>query len=128
MFLASANDGSVAAYDTETGVEKWRFYTEGPVRCAPACWRGKVLVGSDDGYLYCLAAQTGTQVWKFRGAPPDRPDRRHLPELKAPDVPAPKSEWRLPAGMPQGRDKIILDDWGPIVPGGWKECANESSH
>jgi parallel beta-helix repeat protein len=51
-----------------------------------------------------------------------------LPEIKAPDVPAPKSEWRLPAGMPQGRDKIILDDWVPIVPGGWKECANESSH
>lgn len=44
-----------------------------------------------------------------------------LPEIKIPDLPAPKSAWRLPAGMPQGRDKIVLDDWGPVVPDGWKE-------
>ena len=44
-----------------------------------------------------------------------------LPEIKIPDVPKPKSAWRLPAGMPHGRDKIILDDWGPVVPAGWKE-------
>jgi len=78
MFLASPNDGSVTAYDTDTGAETWRSYTEGPVRCAPACWQGKIYVGSDDGYLYCLDAQTGNVRWKFRGAPPDRPDRRQL--------------------------------------------------
>ena len=38
LFLGSQNDGSVTAYDTETGAEKWTFYTESPVRCAPACW------------------------------------------------------------------------------------------
>ena len=38
MFLGSQNDGSVTAYDTATGAEQWEFYTEGPVRCAPACW------------------------------------------------------------------------------------------
>ena len=78
LFLGSPNDGSVTAYDTETGAEQWKFYTEGPVRCAPACWKGRVYAGSDDGYLYCLEAATGNVVWKFRGAPPDRPDRRHL--------------------------------------------------
>lgn len=40
MFLGSPNNGSVTAYDTETGAEKWKFYTEGPVRCAPAGWKG----------------------------------------------------------------------------------------
>lgn len=44
-----------------------------------------------------------------------------LPEIKTPDLPAAKSAWRLPAGMPHGRDKIVLDDWGPVVPVGWKE-------
>ena len=44
---------------------------------ASACGRGKVLVGSDDGHLCCLDAQTGKVVWPFRGAPQDRPDRRH---------------------------------------------------
>jgi len=78
LFLGSPNDGSITAYHTETGEEKWRFYTEGPVRFAPACWEGKIYAGSDDGYLYCLDAQTGSAVWKFRGAPADRPDRRQL--------------------------------------------------
>jgi outer membrane protein assembly factor BamB len=78
LFLASQNDGGVTAYDTETGAEKWKFYTEGPVRCAPACWKNRLYVGSDDGYLYCLDAATGTLAWRFRGAPKERPDRRQL--------------------------------------------------
>ena len=78
LFLGSPNDGSVTAYSTDTGEKKWTFFTEGPVRCAPACWKGKLYVGSDDGYLYCLDAGTGAVVWKSRGAPADRPDRRQL--------------------------------------------------
>ncbi len=78
MFLASPNDGSITAYHTETGNEAWRFYTEGPVRCASACWNGRVYAGSDDGYLYCLAAESGSLLWKFRAAPADRPDRRQI--------------------------------------------------
>jgi outer membrane protein assembly factor BamB len=78
LFLGSPNTGSITAYDTGTGQERWRFYTEGPVRCAPACWNGKLYAGSDDGYLYCLRAESGELAWKFRAAPADRPDRRHL--------------------------------------------------
>ena len=78
LFLASPNDGSLAAYDAQTGAERWKFYTEGPVRCAPACWKGRIYAGSDDGYLYCLDAPTGAVLWRFRGAPTDRPDRRQL--------------------------------------------------
>ena len=32
LFLGSPNDGSVTAFDTGTGEEHWKFYTEGPVR------------------------------------------------------------------------------------------------
>ena len=78
MFLGSPNDGTVTAYSTETGDQKWKFYTDGPVRCAPACWKGKVYAGSDDGYVYCLDGLTGALVWKFRGAPLERPDRRQI--------------------------------------------------
>ena len=38
LFVSSPNDGSVAAYDTETGARRWRFFTEGPVRFAPVAW------------------------------------------------------------------------------------------
>lgn len=69
MFVGSMNSDSVTAYSTETGAEKWRFYTGGPVRFAPVAYKGKLYVGSDDGYLYCLDALNGKLVWKKRGGP-----------------------------------------------------------
>jgi len=78
LFLGSPNDGSVRAFDTATGEERWRFRTEGPVRFAPVVAGGKLYAGSDDGHLYCLDAATGALLWKVCGAPANRPDRRHL--------------------------------------------------
>ncbi|MBM3890584.1 MAG: hypothetical protein FJ388_15840, partial [Verrucomicrobia bacterium] len=78
LFVGSALDGSVRAFDTETGGQRWKFYTEGPIRFAPAGWRDRVFVGSDDGWLYCLDAASGSLRWKIRGAPENRPDCRHL--------------------------------------------------
>ena len=34
--------------------------------------RNRLYFTSDDGYLYCLAADTGALRWKFRGGPADR--------------------------------------------------------
>ena len=78
VFVGSSHDGSVRAFDTKTGAFRWTFFTEGPIRCAPLGWKNKVYVGSDDGYFYCLNAETGKELWKVRGAPDDRPDYRHL--------------------------------------------------
>lgn len=72
LYVPSMVTDTVTAYDTETGTEKWRLYTGGPVRFAPIVHRGKVYFGSDDGYLYCVDAAGGTLVWKFRGGPSDR--------------------------------------------------------
>ena len=36
MIVGSTSNDSVTAFDTETGAEVWRFYTNGPVRFAPA--------------------------------------------------------------------------------------------
>ena len=78
MFIASSVDGSVAAYDTQTGELIWTYYSEGPVRLAPVAWRDRVFFGSDDGYLYCLHAASGKLLWRVRGAPAERPDYRQL--------------------------------------------------
>ncbi len=78
LIVASPNDGSVTAFDTETRSEIWRFFTGGPVRLAPVAANGKVYAGSDDGYLYCLSANSGQLLWKIRAAPEDRPEYRHL--------------------------------------------------
>ncbi|MEX0700600.1 MAG: PQQ-binding-like beta-propeller repeat protein [Planctomycetales bacterium] len=72
LFLGSNVDDRVIAYDTRTGRELWSFHTDGPVRFAPAVWKDRVFAVSDDGFLYCLAAEDGKLLWKFRGGPADR--------------------------------------------------------
>jgi outer membrane protein assembly factor BamB len=72
MFVGSSRNDSVTAYDTDTGAEIWRFYADAPIRMAPAGWFDKLFVASDDGYLYCLNAEDGALLWKFRAAPTDR--------------------------------------------------------
>jgi len=75
LFFGSPNDDSVTAINTGTGAMQWRFVSEGPVRFAPVIWKGKVYFGSDDGFLYCLSAKDGRELWKFRAGPVDK---KHL--------------------------------------------------
>ena len=72
MFVGSSRNDSVMALDTDTGAERWRFYTNGPVRLAPVAWRDRVYFGSDDGCLYCVAADQGRLLWKFQAVPAER--------------------------------------------------------
>lgn len=72
LFAGSPSNDSISAIDTETGAEKWKFYTDGPVRFAPVAWKAKVFAASDDGCLYCLDAATGGLLWKFRAVPSGR--------------------------------------------------------
>ncbi|MBL7188884.1 MAG: PQQ-binding-like beta-propeller repeat protein [Phycisphaerae bacterium] len=72
LFVGSPCNDTVTAINTETGVEKWKFYTDGPVRFAPVAFKSKVFAASDDGCLYCLNAATGKLLWKFRAVPSNR--------------------------------------------------------
>lgn len=72
MFIGSMVSDRVTAYDTDSGKELWRFYTEGPVRLAPAVSNDLVYFVCDDGYLYCLNAANGEIEWKYFGAPFDQ--------------------------------------------------------
>ena len=70
-FFGSSADDKVYALDAATGETRWTFFTCGPVRLAPAVWRDRLFVGSDDGYLYCLGVRDGRLLWKVRGGPAD---------------------------------------------------------
>ncbi|MEK6259188.1 MAG: PQQ-binding-like beta-propeller repeat protein [Planctomycetota bacterium] len=71
LFFGSAADCKVVALDAATGQEKWTFFADAPVRFAPAVWKDRVFVVSDDGYLYCLAAADGSLQKKWRGGQSD---------------------------------------------------------
>ena len=69
LYFGSSADGKVYALDALTGETRWTFFTDGPVRFAPAVWHNRVFVAGDDGHLYGLDADTGQLVWKVRGGP-----------------------------------------------------------
>ncbi len=72
MLVPFNDSDKLVALDTETGMQQWAFYVDGPIRFPAAAAEGNVYFSSDDGYLYCLDIATGEQVWKFRGGPSDR--------------------------------------------------------
>jgi outer membrane protein assembly factor BamB len=72
IFVGSSANDSVTAINLKSGVQRWRFFAEGPVRFAPLVHKGKVYFGADDGALYCLDAKTGSLEWRFVAAPTAR--------------------------------------------------------
>jgi quinohemoprotein ethanol dehydrogenase len=75
VMFSSGPEGAVYAVDAGTGTEVWKFEPEvdpdsmrkaccGVVNRGVAVWRGKVYVGSLDGYLYALNANDGSVAWK----------------------------------------------------------------
>ncbi|HPM79323.1 MAG TPA: PQQ-binding-like beta-propeller repeat protein [Candidatus Anammoximicrobium sp.] len=69
VFFGSSVDHQVRCLDLHTGEEIWRFFTDAPIRLAPSVAAGRVYVGSDDGYTYCLDAESGSLAWKQRLGP-----------------------------------------------------------
>ncbi|NNE91283.1 MAG: PQQ-binding-like beta-propeller repeat protein [Verrucomicrobiales bacterium] len=71
LYYGSSVDHQVHCLNLETGETIWTFFTEGPIRLAPTIHEGKLYIGSDDGYAYCLDAGDGSLVWKMRPGPSD---------------------------------------------------------
>lgn len=69
LYVGTSAEGKVYGIDAASGRTRWQFFTDGPVRFAPAVWQDRLFVASDDGYLYCLDARSGTLHWKLRAGP-----------------------------------------------------------
>ena len=54
MVYFGSPDGYLYALDSQSGAEKWKFQTGGPVGTSPAVSEGVVYFGSEDGYLYAV--------------------------------------------------------------------------
>lgn len=64
VYFGSSSSDQVYCLDLASGKTRWTFFTDGPVRLAPSLSDGKLYFGADDGFVYCLDAATGMQVWK----------------------------------------------------------------
>lgn len=69
MFIGFNDQDKVVALDLNSGKEIWHFYADGPVRMPLAANRGKLYFTGDDGFCYCLDANSGALLWKKLLAP-----------------------------------------------------------
>jgi outer membrane protein assembly factor BamB len=71
ILITGTSDGRfVHALSSETGKELWRFNTQATVWASPfISGNGKVVIPSNDGYLYCLELITGSEVWRVKVGP-----------------------------------------------------------
>ncbi len=72
LFVAAVDSHTLHALDASTGGMLWSYTTGARIDSPPTYFRGLVLFGSADGYVYALRAGDGILAWRFRAAPMDR--------------------------------------------------------
>jgi len=72
VFFAAIDVHTIHALDASTGKPAWTFTAGGRIDSPPTIYKGRVLFGSADGWVYCLRADDGVLVWRFRAAPRNR--------------------------------------------------------
>lgn len=63
VYFAVEND--VHAAGTSSEEIEWSYETDGTIDSSPTVVAGTVYIGSDDGHLYALDAETGEESWSF---------------------------------------------------------------
>ncbi len=71
VFVGDVDAHTLYTLDDSTGETLWTFTADGRIDSPPAYYRGSVLFGSRDGWVYCLRAADGALAWRFK----DLPDR-----------------------------------------------------
>jgi outer membrane protein assembly factor BamB len=66
VLVVGCVDRHLYGLDAKTGVERWRFPTEGVVRSSPQVTAQTVYGASSDGHLYALELESGRLLWKYR--------------------------------------------------------------
>ncbi|MBL9115973.1 MAG: PQQ-binding-like beta-propeller repeat protein [Verrucomicrobiaceae bacterium] len=69
VFVVQVDRHTLHAINAATGKPSWHYTTGGRIDSPPSVWKGRVVFGSADGWVYCLKAKDGELVWRFRGAP-----------------------------------------------------------
>ncbi len=72
LFVASVDRHTLYALEKDSGKMAWNYSAGGRIDSPPTIYKGRVLFGSADGYVYCLRATDGALVWRFLAAPTDQ--------------------------------------------------------
>lgn len=69
VIVSCVDTHRIISLDSRNGKTRWVFTAGGRVDSAPTIYRGLVLFGCTDGWIYCLRLSDGEQVWRFCAAP-----------------------------------------------------------
>jgi outer membrane protein assembly factor BamB len=72
VFISSIDEHTVTALDASDGKTIWNYVADGRVDTPPTIYKGLVLFGSMDGWVYCLREADGQLAWRRRVAPRER--------------------------------------------------------
>lgn len=72
VLIGNEADHALQAFALETGALRWTFVADGPFRFAPAVADGVVYAAADDGVLHALELASGSERWRYVGAPSPR--------------------------------------------------------
>jgi len=72
LFASLVDEHHVICLDAANGTKRWEYAAGGRIDSPPTYFRGSVIFGSADGWVYCLRAADGRLAWRFRGAPKER--------------------------------------------------------
>ena len=68
-FVSQVDAHTLHALDAATGKPAWHFIAGGRIDSPPTYWKGRVIFGGKDGWVYCLRASDGALIWRFQAAP-----------------------------------------------------------
>ena len=71
-FVADTEGHRVVALSLADGKERWSYVAGARVDTPPTICGRLALFGSTDGWIYCVTAETGELVWRFRASPADQ--------------------------------------------------------
>ena len=72
LYVAAVDHHTLHCLEAATAKRLWAFTAGGRVDSPPTIHDGLALFGCADGWLYCVRADTGELVWRYRAAPDER--------------------------------------------------------
>jgi outer membrane protein assembly factor BamB len=72
VFASLVDEHHLVCLDARDGRKLWEFAAGGRIDSPPTYWRGSLILGSADGWVYSLRAADGQLAWRFRAAPEER--------------------------------------------------------
>jgi len=72
VYVASIDAHPLPALDAEDGKGLWSYTAGGRIDSAPTFYRGYIIFGCADGWIYSLNSSDGKLAWRLRAAPQER--------------------------------------------------------